>query len=241
MIELRHKSDSENLRDGYDQIFQADTLAQHEMTYRWLMNQLKPAPGKRLLDVACGDGPLLSKSAQREIESFGIDFSAVALRSATTQLPDSRFALSNGENIPYADNSFDYVTNIGSLEHYELLEQGCQEMARVLKPSGTAMILLPNMFGMLWNVQYVKHTGDVCDDGQPLQRYATPGAWHRLLEANGFVVNEMLPFGWAWPMTWQDWLYYLKQPKLLLVLFVWQPRHFPNLANTLVYICKKRG
>jgi len=240
MIEIRHSSNGRDLQERYDQIFEETSLAQHEMTYRWLIQQLKPEPGRRLLDVACGDGPLLSKSARHEVESFGLDFSAVALTSAKAKISTGRFSLSNGERLPFADNSFDYVTNIGSLEHYELIEQGCQEMARVLKPTGQAMILLPNMFGMLWNIQYVKHTGDVCDDGQPLQRYASPAAWQRLLEENGFVVNKMLPFGWAWPQNWHDWLYYLKQPKLLMVLFVWQPRHFPNLANTLVYICRKR-
>jgi SAM-dependent methyltransferase len=240
MIEVRHTRGDAELQKSYNKIFASKSIAQYWIAYRWILDILKPKPGSRMLDVACGEGPLLVQAVERDVEAFGVDFSSVAISIARTDVPSGRFGISNGAYLPFADNSFDIVSNIGSLEHYERIDLGSQEMARVLKPTGTAVIQVPNMFGMLWNVQYVKHTGDVCDDGQPLQRYATPGEWRRLLERNGFVVEKMLPFGWAWPKTWREFMYYMRRPKLWLNLLVWQPRHFPNLANNLTYICHKR-
>lgn len=239
MIEIRHEK-GQALQKSYNKLFQSKSIAQPEINYRWMAEQLKITPGSRLLDVACGEGLFLPWVIQRQAQAFGVDFSTTAINVAKSQVPQGGFMVANGDHLPYANNSFDYVTNIGSLEHFENMELGTREMARVLKPTGKALILLPNLFGMLWNVPYVKQTGDICDDGQPLQRYATPKEWWRLLERNSFIVEKMLPFGWAWPKGIKEWCRYLKNPRLLMVLFIWQPRHFPNLANVLVYVCSKQ-
>jgi len=239
MIEIRHKDTLEDLRAGYDQLYSETSIALHRMEYRWILDRLEPEPGSRILDVACGEGILLREVLRRKSEVWGVDFSATAIHQAQHNIPSGRFSVANGEVLPYADNSFDYVTNIGSLEHYEHMEYGSQEMARVLKPNGRALILLPNLFGLLWNIPHVKATGDIYDDGQPIQRYASPAEWRRLLENNGFVVEAMFPFG-VWPKTLSEVWHYLWRPKLWLIVFVWQPRQFPNLANCLVYRCCKR-
>lgn len=238
MIEIRHK-ESEALQRSYNHIFQSKSIAQPSINYRWIAEQLDIKEGSHLLDVACGEGLFLPWVIQHKARAFGVDFSTAAIDAAKRQVPQGIFTIADGDRLPYASNSFEYVTNIGSLEHFNNIELGTREMARVLKPKGKALILLPNLFGMLWNIPHVKQTGDIYDDGQPLQRYATPKEWQRLLERNNFIVEEMLPFGWAWPRGIREWCSCLRNPKLLVILFVWQPRHFPNLANVLVYLCGK--
>lgn len=238
MIEIRH-SLTDDVRSAYDAIYRSAPIVQRDYFYQWLLERLRPEPGKRLLDVSCGVGMLLKFAAEAGLQACGVDISQAAVREAKQRNPLVRVAVGNGETLPYPDDSFDYVTNIGSLEHYEHLPEGIQETARVLRRDGRACILLPNSFGLLWNISYVRRTGDVCDDEQPIQRYATRRQWQRLLEANGLIVCQLFPYHRALPRTRRDWLWYLRRPhKLLASLFV-IPLIPINLASTFVFICKK--
>ncbi len=237
MIEIRHSLT--DVRSAYDAIYRSAPIVQRDYFYQWLLERLRPEPGKRLLDVSCGVGVLLQFATEAGLQACGVDISQAAVREAKQRDASVRVAVGNGETLPYPDESFDYVTNIGSLEHYEHLTEGIRETARVLRGDGKACILLPNSFGLLWNITYVWRTGDVCDDEQPIQRYATRQQWQRLLEANGLIVCQLFPYHRALPRTWRDWLWYLRRPhKLLASLFV-IPLIPINLASTFVFICKK--
>ena len=48
------------------------------------------------------------------------------------------------QEMPFASNSFDYVVDIGALHHLQLDLAG-PEIARVLKPSGKAIFIEPNL------------------------------------------------------------------------------------------------
>jgi ubiquinone/menaquinone biosynthesis C-methylase UbiE len=237
MIEIRHSLT--DVRSAYDAIYRSAPIVQRDYFYQWLLERLRPEPGKRLLDVSCGVGVLLQFATEAGLQACGVDISQAAVREAKQRDATVRVAVGNGETLPYPDYSFDYVTNIGSLEHYEHLMEGIRETARVLRGDGKACILLPNSFGLLWNITYVWRTGDVCDDEQPIQRYATRQQWQRLLEANGLIVCQLFPYHRALPRTWRDWLWYLRRPhKLLASLFV-IPLIPINLASTFVFICRK--
>ena len=147
----------------------------------------------------------------------------------------------NAQDLPYATESFDYVINNGSLEHYEDMARGVSEMARVLRSGGAACIIVPNSYGKRWNVQHVWRTGDIHDDGQPLQRYATRREWHRLLEAGGFKVQRTLGYEYerATPYTWPDALRYVRRPQRILSTIYFRLTIPVNAASNLVYILTK--
>ena len=69
-------------------------------------------PGSRILDVGCGDGTIdcLIKERQPEVEIEGID----PLIRPKVHIPVRTF---DGENIPYADRSFDVVMFVDVLHH----------------------------------------------------------------------------------------------------------------------------
>jgi ubiquinone/menaquinone biosynthesis C-methylase UbiE len=46
--------------------------------------------------------------------------------------------------LPFADGSFDVVTATGVLEYAELVPQALQELGRVLRPGGRAVVSVPN-------------------------------------------------------------------------------------------------
>ena len=89
--------------------------------------------------VACGG--LLRLALAGDLRAYGLDFADRAVLEAKTT--GAGLAVADAEHLPYAEGSFDYVTNIGSVEHYLHPDQALREMARVLKRSGLACILLP--------------------------------------------------------------------------------------------------
>jgi SAM-dependent methyltransferase len=236
MLEIRHVSEHVDVRWAYDHIYSGSGIQHLDSLYRWILRLLRPKPRRRLLDVACGVGVLPRMAAEMGVEAHGYDLSERAMRFGTRST--ARLLVANGERMPYADSIFDYVTNIGSLEHYEDPAIGVQEMARVLAPSGLACVLLPNTFSLLGNVLFAWHTGRTADDGQPIQRYAARYEWQDLLEANGLTVVRTVKYERELPASLADMGWYLRHLKPLAHLLL-TPLLPLNLANSFVYICSK--
>jgi Methylase involved in ubiquinone/menaquinone biosynthesis len=238
MIELRRETQgADNTQSAYDVLYSDVAVMQHWDSYfHWILKQLKPAPGSSLLDVSCGTGLLMKAAHSYKLNAMGVDFSRVAIEEARKYGPAF---LGNGEKLPLPDNSFDYVVNLGSLEHFEDMASGVKEMARVLKPSGQACILVPNTYGLLWTIWHAKNTGEVFADDQPLQRYGSRMQWQRLLENNGLHVERVIGYELAPPKGLRHWWAYLRHPKIHMTkLLLW--RFIPvNLASMLVFFCRK--
>ena len=169
MIEIRHAG------AGYDTFYRERSTRHPACYYRWLLRFLEPLRGRRLLDAACGEGLLVAEARRAGALACGVDLSTAALGLART--PPGLLAAAAGERLPFAAGSFDRVASVGSLEHYADVEAGARELFRVLAPGGLALVLLPNLFGLLWTVRHAARTGELFDDGQPLQRYATMREW----------------------------------------------------------------
>lgn len=238
MIEIWHVNSLNRSRSAYEVIYARKGIRQLNSFYLWLLSLLDLQEGKRLLDVACGEGLLVKFARRRGVTAYGIDLSEEAIRRAYRITSDPGFAIGNGAALPFPDETFDYVTCIGSLEHFVDPLMGAQEIRRVLRRGGKACILLPNTFSLLGNVMYARHYGDIFDDGQPIQRYNTRWGWQRLLEKSGLYVSRVVKYEMAWPRTWSDFWWYLRRPRKLghLMLSLIIPLH---LANCFVYICTK--
>jgi ubiquinone/menaquinone biosynthesis C-methylase UbiE len=53
-------------------------------------------------------------------------------------------------DLPFRDASFDAIYSIGTIEHFDETERAVEEMARVLKPGGRAIIGVPNRYDPGW-------------------------------------------------------------------------------------------
>jgi SAM-dependent methyltransferase len=224
-------------RLDYNDIYSGAGISQMDSLFIWILRRLGARHG-RLLDVSCGEGQMVHFARRMGLQAHGVDISDVAARITTTRT-GSYTLVGDAERLPYADTSFDYVTNIGSLEHYEDMPQAVREMTRVLRPGGRAAILLPNSYGKRWNVQHVWRTGDIHDDGQPLQRYGTRGEWQRLLEGGGLRVTDTLGYEYerAMPYTWPDALGYLRRPQRILSTLYYRATIPVNAASMLIFVC----
>jgi len=206
--------------------------------YLWLLDKIKPLSDKVLIDISCGRGKLAAFAKERGLHVTGLDFSMSAIKVAQRVDPELDLVVSDGEQIALKAKCADYVTHIGNLEHYQNPSLGVQEVSRLLKDDGLAIILLPNGFSIAGNIQHVRRTGQVFDDGQPIQRYNTRKGWQELLEANGLTVVKTIRYEHFLPKTRKDWLAHLKRPSRLLRWALTWVIPF-NLSNCFVYFCRR--
>jgi hypothetical protein len=96
--------------------------------------------------------------------------------------------------------------------------------------------------GALWTSAFVveqSFNGDIVDDGQPLQRYATRVQWQRLLEQAGFDVMRVIGYEFPPPETLADWWRFARQPRGRLIPTLIWPFIPVNLASNLVFFCRR--
>ncbi len=241
MLEIRKKTDTSNAwsKAEYNAIYAGPRIRLTDSLYTWLVNLLKLQSGRRLLDISCGEGRVAHFATQAGVSAIGLDLSEIALRTAISETGRKDFVVGDAQQLPFSANAFDYVANIGSLEHYLKPAQGAAEMARVLRPGGVACVLLPNIYSLLDNVWYAFRFGRTFEDNQPIQRYAARYEWQDLLEGNGLRVVQTIKYQREWPTNWADIHHYLQRPKALVRL-VATPFVPLNLASCFVFLCDKR-
>lgn len=93
-------------------------------------------PGMKVLDVGCGKGFLLFDltEAVPGLEVTGIDISDYAIEHAKPEIKD-RLQVAHAKELPFADDSFDFVYSINTLHNLynHELEPALKEMQRVSK------------------------------------------------------------------------------------------------------------
>jgi len=127
--------------------------------------------GARVLEYGCGTGSLAPDLAERGMEVTGIDISPVAVEAARTHAAAlgvaAEFREMDAEALRFPDDTFDVVCGSGILHHLDL-SVALAEIARVLRPSGSAVFFEPLGHNPLINV-YRRLTPSMrTDDEHPL-------------------------------------------------------------------------
>src|SRR5262245_5323046 len=185
---------AEDVKSWYNQHYAAKGLESMRpaAAYPVFLDLLAAKSGTRLLDVSCGAGSLLAAAQERGIEAVGVDLSDQAVRLAKRVAPTSEVAVGAGEALAFRDRSFDYVTCLGSLEHFLDMGKGLDEMKRVAKPDARFCIMVPNQAFIGWKV--LGHQGTAQQDiNENLQSLA---AWRALFAEHGLEVLRVVPDRW---------------------------------------------
>lgn len=242
MIEIRHNGmrQTKDTQFAYNELYANKSLNHIDSYYLWLISLIKPKKNGLLLDISTGEGRLVQLAYKKGLKAIGMDFSIKSIEIACRFEPSANWVIGDGENLPFSNSSMDYITNIGSLEHFQNPETGIREISRILKPKGIACILLPNTFSLFGNIFYNIKTGSIYDDSQPLQRYNTYLGWYNMLLNNGLQPYKTFGFELVFPRIWKDFIWYIYHPQKFLrkILSIFLPK---NLSNCIVYLCHKEN
>lgn len=162
--------------------------------YRVFLDALGVQPGRTLLDIACGTGFLLHAAAERGLKTSGTDISEEAVRLSKQTSPESEVSVGKGEDLKFPDGMFDYVTCIGSLEHFLDMDKGLGQMRRVSRPDALICVTVPNSNFLYWRVSG-KHGTEQQDINEHLLSLSE---WKVLFSRNGLEPVRVLQD--RWPM-----------------------------------------
>ena len=144
------------VRDMFDRIAGVYDLLNQVMTaglhHRWRTRAVELAsvgPGARVLDVATGTGDLafaLAGAVGPSGEVLATDFSEKMLaiarqKAAGRAAANVSFSTANALALPFDDAAFDAATVGFGVRNFSDLQQGLNELARVVKPGGRVVIL----------------------------------------------------------------------------------------------------
>lgn len=127
--------------------FPSDLPAEHHQL-RAVCEALQIQPGQKVLDAGCARGRFLKALVQTEAELFGVDLTAIFLRGARRNVPKARFCQGSLAELPFAAGTFDAVLCVEALEHLPDTAAAIRELARVLKPGGTLVVIDKNARGL---------------------------------------------------------------------------------------------
>jgi len=105
------------------------------------------AAGRRVLDVACGEGYGTALLARSAAHATGIDVSEAAVAHARRTYgaqTNLAYARASCARLPLADASVDLAVSFETLEHIDAQEAFLDELARVLAPGGVLVLSCPN-------------------------------------------------------------------------------------------------
>ena len=145
-----------------------DAVERHRYLTEWHIPQVVGFPrwcDSEVLEVGCGLGTDAINFTRRGARYTGID-----LTEASIELVRRRFELegltadlrvADAEALPFADDSFDLVYSHGVLHHTPDTQRAINEVHRVVKPGGTAMVMLyhKNSYNYWVNIMTLRRMG----------------------------------------------------------------------------------
>ena len=150
--------------------------------YVWTIRTFLPScQGKRILEVGCGNGKLLEMLKSMN-EVVGVDASTDGIGACVARGIEGHCIDASSEPMPFADESFDIVICLETIEHMMNPFFALTEMRRVLRHGGRFVCSVPNP---IW--------------GHPL---LYPGLFEykyfrRFLEQCDFQITRVEPWQWA--------------------------------------------
>jgi SAM-dependent methyltransferase len=191
-----------------------DDLDQYHFEKLHHLLRLVPFDGSRggaVLEVGCGAGVDLARFAKGGADVTGVDIapSAIALARANFEQQGltGRFEVADGEQLPFAHDSFDLVYAHGVVQYTANPRQLIDECYRVLKPGGQAIFQVYNRISWLNALSKLMKVELEHDDAPVLQKF-TIGEFRRMLSRfrtvkivpERFPVKSRLHGGWKGAM-----------------------------------------
>ena len=103
------------------------------------------AVDKQGLDAGCGEGHMIGYLHDRRVlgQLTAVDIGKKNVRYAQSHFPWADYQVANICNLPFPDNSFDYVMSIEVFEHLPDPKKAIIELKRIAKPGAYLIISVP--------------------------------------------------------------------------------------------------
>ena len=115
-------------------------------TRRAMLDRVGTLPAScTVLDLGCSTGYLLEqlRSEYPAATLLGVDLVGAGLRKAHGRVPDAHLLRADARELPLIDGSVDAVVSANLLEHVPEDRRVLHEIARVLRPGGLAVLVVP--------------------------------------------------------------------------------------------------
>ena len=140
--------------------------------------------GARLLEIGCGMGTDLLQFARGGARCIGIDLTPRSVEITRHRFDlydfDGAFMIADGEHLPFAAETFDVVYSNGVLHHTPNTAAAIREVHRVLRPGGTAKVMLYHRNSLNYWVEIVLRRGLL--GGEFLRGRSTEEIMSRVIE-----------------------------------------------------------
>ncbi|MFH2108812.1 MAG: class I SAM-dependent methyltransferase [Chrysiogenia bacterium] len=156
---------------------------------------------KRILDIGCGTGDIISSIALKYCASVvGIDNAKkmIDICRRTQEKPNLTFEVGNIFELPFADHTFDVVLSISLIEWIDDYEKAIDEVARVVKHGGIWIVSIPNWQSPFRKLQKILSRFQNNSYLHFQKNKLTNNELEVLATSKGFIINEtifhILPF-----------------------------------------------
>jgi len=150
--------------------------------------------GRRVLEVGCGAGVDLARFAKGGAAVVGVDLASSAIDLARANFAQQglagEFHVADGEKLPFADESFDFVFAHGVVQYTANPQRLVDECRRVLRPGGEAVFQVYNRISWLNALSKLMKVGLEHDDAPVLLKLSI-GEFRRLV--TGFREVRIVP------------------------------------------------
>jgi len=159
-------------------------------------------PGKRVLEIGCGNGIFTEKFSGTGAMITALDLSPHLLALAQKQItaPNVSFIAGDAEKLDFPDESFDAVVGVSILHHLDH-KTALKEMRRVLRPGGKIVFSEPNMLNpqimLQKNIPFLKKMAG--DSEYETAYFRWP--MQKSLAQIGFSNIIITPFDWVHPLV----------------------------------------
>ena len=173
------------------------TVQYQEDEQRLLGTFLAPLDGLRIFKTDLWDESrntrILRWAAGNGAHAFGIDISPAIVSSARRQFAELDLRLHGAQSdvraLPFRSASFDAVYSMGTVEHFDETQQAIEEIFRVLRPGGRAVIGVPNRCDPFLRPLMVAIMYRLGLYGYGFEKSYTRRTFRRMLERAGFEVT----------------------------------------------------
>jgi len=173
--------------------------------YQHALQFLKTKSGQTLLDVGCGTGYFSDLAYKQGVDVTGIDASKEFIKQAKKRNTEIKFSSGEMEELPFTDNTFDFVCGFNSYQYAANIKNALSEAKRALKDNGKLVVMIWGNKEDCEALTYLKAIGSLLPPPPPGAAGPFALSENKLLESTlvevGFkiIANDDVAAIWDYP------------------------------------------